>query len=133
MVANMKVVTAGIIRSGDRVLLARRAAGSNLRGKWEFPGGKVEGGESLEDCLRRELAEELGIHLNIGHRLCSSEFVYIHGEFRIEAFWVKILDGELTPRVHDRLEWVACYEMRQYDLLPADVPIAEAVAAHYSQ
>jgi len=126
----VKIVTAAIIRQGDKVLLARRGAGSKLFGKWEFPGGKVEGAESLEDCLRRELDEELGIRVGVGDHLCSSEFVYEHGSFRIEAFWVDILAGELTPNVHDRLDWVAPSALRQYDLLPADVPIAEAVAAH---
>jgi 8-oxo-dGTP diphosphatase len=129
----MKIVTAAIIRRGDKILLARRGVGSKLFGKWEFPGGKVDGTESLRDCLRRELDEELGVRVCVGEHLCSSEFVYNHGEFRIEAFWVEILAGELTPKVHDRIEWVTPSELRQYDLLPADVPIAEAVAIHFAR
>ncbi len=97
------------------------------------PGGKVEATESLEDCLTRELGEELGVRVCVGGHLCSSEFVYDHGGFRIEAFWVEILAGELAPKVHDLLDWVAPNELRQYDLLPADVPISEAVAAHFAQ
>src|ERR1035438_837024 len=130
IITTVRVVTAAIIRQGNKVLLAQRGSGSKLPGKWEFPGGKVEAAESLEDCLRRELTEELGIRVSVGKRLCSSDFLYDHGEFRIEAFWGEILAGELMPKVHDRIEWVAPHELRQYDLLPADIPIAEAVAAH---
>ena len=129
----MKIVAAAIVRNGNKVLLARRGPGSKLSGKWEFPGGKVEATESLEDCLTRELDEELGVRVCVGGHICSSEFVYDHGGFRIEAFWVEILAGELAPKVHDLLDWVAPNELRQYDLLPADVPISEAVAAHFAQ
>ena len=62
----MKIVAAAIVRNGNKVLLARRGPGSKLSGKWEFPGGKVEATESLEDCLTRELDEELGVRVCVG-------------------------------------------------------------------
>jgi 8-oxo-dGTP diphosphatase len=126
----MKIVTAAIIRNGKNILLARRAVGSKLAGKWEFPGGKVEGAETLEECLSRELNEELGVRVSVGEHFYSTEFIYEHGEFRIESFWVEILAGELEHKVHDRFDWVAPHQLLRYDLLPADEPIAAAVAAH---
>jgi 8-oxo-dGTP diphosphatase len=129
----LKTVTAAIICNGQSILIARRGMGSKLAGKWEFPGGKVEGTESLEDCLSRELEEELGVRVFVGEHLCRSEFTYDHGEFCIEAFWARILSGELLPKVHDQIAWAAPQDLRQYDLLPADVAIADAVAAHYSR
>jgi 8-oxo-dGTP diphosphatase len=129
----MKTVTAAVIRNEGRILLARRSPGSTLGGKWEFPGGKIEGNETAEDCLSRELLEELSITVRIGNRLCSSEFVYDHGSFRIEAFWVEIVAGQLVPSVHDRIDWVPAGDLRRYDLLPADLPIADAVVEFCSR
>ena len=83
--------------------------------------------------VERELDEELGVRVTVSERLCSSEFVYDHGGFRIEAFWVEILSGALTPRVHDLIDWVAPNDLRRYDLLPADQPIADAVVSHFAR
>jgi 8-oxo-dGTP diphosphatase len=125
----MKTVTAAIFRRGDRILLTRRNRGSRLAGKWEFPGGKVEGNETPEDCLQREIQEELCVTVRVGKLLCSSEFVYDHGSFCVQAYWVEIVEGRLTRMVHDRMDWVQAHELRKYNLLAADVPIADAVSA----
>ncbi len=126
----MKTVAAAVIRNGERILLARRSIGSTLAGKWEFPGGKVEENETVGDCLRRELQEELSVTVQVGEPLCSTEFVYDHGKFRIEACWAIIVAGQPLPLVHDQFEWVPAHALREYDLLPADIPIAEAVASY---
>lgn len=87
-------------------MLARRSPKSKLAGKWEFPGGKVEDGESLRECLKRELIEELGIDTEIGDHFMSSDYCYEHGSFRIEAFRVKWIGGELRLLDHDQVEWI---------------------------
>jgi mutator protein MutT len=83
-----RVVTAAIIRKNGSVLLARRAPEEKLGGFWEFPGGKVENGETPEECLARELAEELGILARIGEKCAESLHQYDHGNFRIVAYLV---------------------------------------------
>ncbi len=125
----MQVVTAAIVLREDSVLLARRAPGQKLAGMWEFPGGKVEGDESLPACLARELLEELGIAVSVGEVIAESIYKYGHGEICLVAMRTSIVAGEITPTVHDRVEWVRLRELLQHSLAPADVPIAEALLA----
>ena len=126
---SMKRVTAAIIRRGDSVLLARRQPGQKLAGSWEFPGGKVEEGESLAACLQREIAEELGVQVEVGEVVATSDYVYAHGAIRLVAMATSILGGELQPTVHDQLIWVPVGQLLHYRLAPADIPIAETLLA----
>ena len=121
----MKDVTAAIITLEDKVLLTRRAPGEKHAGGWEFPGGKVESGESPETCLRRELREELEIETIIGEKLTESIHTYETGAIRLLAYRATILSGSLQLHVHDEYQWVSVAELTQFNLLPADVPIAE--------
>jgi 8-oxo-dGTP diphosphatase len=122
-----RVVTAAIIRRDDTVLLARRSPGQKLAGFWEFPGGKVENGETPEESLARELEEELGIRGRVGEKCAESFYQYDHGSFRILAYFVDYIAGDLHPSVHDRLDWVKIGDIKGYKLLPADIPIAESL------
>jgi 8-oxo-dGTP diphosphatase len=118
-----RVVAAAIIRKNGCVLLARRSPGEKLAGFWEFPGGKVEDGETPEECLARELAEELDIRTRIGEKCAESLHQYDHGSFRIVAYFVDCIGGEPRPSVHDRLGWVEIDDIHEYQLLPADISI----------
>jgi 8-oxo-dGTP diphosphatase len=120
---SQRVVTAAIIRKNGCILLARRGPGEKLAGFWEFPGGKVERGETPEECLARELFEELGIEARIGERVAESSHEYEHGSFRVIAYLVDWISGEPRTNVHDRLEWVQIGDVGDYELLPADIPI----------
>jgi mutator protein MutT len=88
------VVTAAIIQRKEYVLLARRSPGEKLAGFWEFPGGKVEDGETPEACLARELDEERRITVRIGAKCVESLHQYDHGSFRIVAYFVEWLAGD---------------------------------------
>lgn len=120
----MKLVTAAIIEREGKVLIARRSPNSKLAGQWEFPGGKVEDGETLQQCLARELLEELGIVGVVGEHVHSSDYQYDHGSFRIEAFRVAWAGGDISLKDHDQVAWVSVDELSTYQLLPADIPIA---------
>ena len=122
-----RIVTAAIIQKEDCILLARRSPGEKLAGFWEFPGGKVENGESPEECLARELREELGIGVKVGAKCVESLHQYDHGSFCIVAYFVEWLAGDPRPSVHDRLEWVRLEDIDGYQLLPADTPIAASL------
>lgn len=123
----MKVVTAAIIEQSGRYLLARRAPGQSLEGFWEFPGGKVEAGESPEQCLARELHEELELTVEVGTFFSESIYEYERGAIRLVAYFVKILAGVPTLSVHDQIDWFSKDEAVELNLAPADLPILEAL------
>jgi 8-oxo-dGTP diphosphatase len=122
-----RLVTAAIIRKEGCVLLARRRRGEKLAGFWEFPGGKVESGETPEEALRRELLEELGIVVRIGEKVTERSHQYQHGSFRVIAYLIDHVEGEPHPNVHDRIDWVNIDDLMSYQLLPADVSIAASL------
>ena len=121
----MQLVTAALLIREGRVLLAQRSEGDRLALKWEFPGGKVEVGETPEACLARELQEEFGITTVIGDHFATSDYDYGTGALRLLAFWATWTGGVLQPTVHAQVRWVAMEEAHLLDLLPADVPIAQ--------
>jgi 8-oxo-dGTP diphosphatase len=128
----VKTVTAAIIVVSDRVLLVRRAPGEKLEGKWEFPGGKLHEEETLEQCLQRELREELGVEARVGAIVAESIYEYEHGVIRLVALDATIVSGRPQLTVHDRLEWVAPDQLEVFDLAPADIPIARIVRQRLS-
>lgn len=122
------IVTAAIIRRGEKILIAKRGSGS-LAGKWEFPGGKVEAGERLEDCLMRELREELGIEVMVGKLFLVTAHDYgANGLVRLHAFLCRVIAGKPEPRYHSALEWVSPADLSHYEFAPADIPIIAALA-----
>ncbi len=120
----MKEVTAAIIFKGDRVLLTRRKQGQALEGLWEFPGGKIEPGETPQVCLEREIQEELGVHIRAGDIVAESDYHYGHGAIKLIALTAEMTEGQLSLQVHDKAEWVPLHRVLDYALAPADIPIA---------
>ncbi len=123
----MKTVAAAIIIEGDNVLIARRDPLQQLAGYWEFPGGKLEDGESLIECLRRELREELGVDSEPGEILAESEYHYEHGSFLLIGIYTQLKSDQLQLTVHDRIEWVPITTLLTYRLAPADIPLAKKI------
>jgi 8-oxo-dGTP diphosphatase len=121
----MKIVTAAIIQNEGKYFIARRGPSEKLSGFWEFPGGKVEDGESLSDCLRRELKEELGIFSKIGDVLITVDYTYEHGHIQLVGMVAEIVGGNLNLTVHDLYDWLSPSEILKLKLAPADVPVAE--------
>jgi 8-oxo-dGTP diphosphatase len=124
--ASPLVVTAAVIEREGRILIARRRDG-HLAGWWEFPGGKVEPGEGLAECLIRELWEELGIQVEVLAPLTLVEHVYPGKKVRLHAFRCRWLGGEPKTNEHDRIAWVLPEELGAFSLAPADLPIAAEV------
>ena len=126
-------VTAAIIRRGGETLIARRRAGDHLGGLWEFPGGKIESGESPEQCLARELHEEFEVDATIGHFITSSRFNYGHRQIELLAYEVALAAGELTLNNHDEVRWVPTADLLDHELAPADIPIAQVLVHGQAQ
>lgn len=117
------VVGAAIVR-GRRVLAARRSAPAAVAGGWEFPGGKVEPGESEMDALVRECREELGVEIRVGALLGS----VAQDAFVLRVYRAALVLGEPQPlQDHDELRWLAADEVPEVAWLPADLPLLPAV------
>ncbi len=119
----MVAVTAAILIDDNRILIARRPSDDRLAGLWEFPGGKLETGETPRDCLRRELWEEFGIQTRIGPFFDETEYHYDHLSIRLLVYQAEIESGQLRPRVHDAVRWVTPEQMSGFRFAPADRPI----------
>lgn len=117
------LVAAGVLASGGNVLLCRRAEGARYALQWEFPGGKVEHGESPADALRRELSEELGITAQIGQLLWHEETAYPDGGvFAVSFFAVESWEGEIRNRVFDKVEWTSPEGLAErYEILQGNI------------
>lgn len=114
--------------SHGRVLIAQRKADHHLAGKWEFPGGKIESGETPEACLRRELKEEFDIDTRVGNFLGVSLYSYDHLTIELMAFRVVWENGILRVREHARVEWVTAGQLARFEFAPADVPFVEKLS-----
>ena len=115
-------VVAGIlIDASGRVLIAQRPPATHLAGTWEFPGGKIEPGESAEAALRRELHEELGIDAKIGPRVTHVRHNYRHGgAVDLQFFAVREFSGDLENRIFAQVRWTRLEDLPNYDFLAAD-------------
>ena len=127
MTAAVRVVAAVLRDEHGRVLIAQRPAGKHMAGYWEFPGGKIAPGESSEQALKRELAEELGVSLRRCHPLLQLRHDYADRVVELEVFAVDDYGGEPSGLEAQALKWVAAAELGSQALLPADRPIVEAL------
>lgn len=121
----MITVTAAIIREKDTILIARRNPGQRLAGYWEFPGGKLEEGKTLQACLEREIFEELGWEIQAGEIVATNVHTYERGDIYLVALEAVVLSGTPVLTVHDKMDWVPIARLPEYQLAPADIPIAE--------
>ncbi|MBI4401323.1 MAG: 8-oxo-dGTP diphosphatase MutT [Nitrospirae bacterium] len=120
-------VAAGLILREGRYLIARRKAGAHLEGLWEFPGGKREPGESLEECLRRELREELGIVISTAVPFRVIRHEYPDKAVELHFFLCSMEDGQARALGCDDLRWVAPEEMTGLAFPSANRPLIESL------
>lgn len=117
----IRVVGAAIARDGT-CLVAQRGPGMSLAGKWEFPGGKVEAGESARAALAREIAEELGLSLDVGKLLGTGTANIGSKLIALDVYAARIVSGTLVLREHSRAVWATAAELVDFDWAEADVP-----------
>jgi 8-oxo-dGTP diphosphatase len=127
----MKEVSAGIFVKNGRILLAQRGEKGPLPGYWEFPGGKRECDETIFACLEREIMEELGVTCRAEKIFCENVFEYDHGTIKLVAIFSSLTDDDIVLNVHDDYKWIEIADVLSYKLAPADVYIAQRLAAEY--
>jgi 8-oxo-dGTP diphosphatase len=129
IVANSTVlVAAGVIQRDARILAARRRRGSHLEGHWEFPGGKIEEGESPEECLVRELAEEIGVTVRPRGILEVVFHRYPEKNVLLLFYRCDVIEGEPRALECDEVRWVALADLPALDWAPADIPFVRRLA-----
>ena len=124
------IVCAAIQNSQNQTLLARRKADKKLGGFWEFPGGKLETGEDLSEALKREIREELNLEISNEKLLHIKPFVYPHGQVLILFYVCNLKSGSPQLVDHDEIRWCEIQEIKNFDLLPANEELVQALQKH---
>ena len=119
-------VVAGIIKDGDKIFATQRGYG-DFKDGWEFPGGKMEPGETPQQALARELKEELAIDVNVGDFLCTVDYDYPTFHLTMHCFYCSVTGGELTLLEHEAAKWLKTTELHSVNWLPADVEVVAAL------
>jgi 8-oxo-dGTP diphosphatase len=121
----IQVACAIIINDAGQVLAAQRGPAMDLPFRWEFPGGKIEPGETPQQCLKREIFEELNIQINVGRGLISNVHAYNNKTIELIPFMARILQGEPVPTEHQQCLWCKPEQLGELDWAAGDVPIVK--------
>ncbi|MCP1387363.1 (deoxy)nucleoside triphosphate pyrophosphohydrolase [Corynebacterium sp. TA-R-1] len=126
MPKQIDVVGAVLVRDG-LVLAAQRGPGMSMAGMWEFPGGKIEPGETPEASLARELFEELGIQVEVGKHIVTTSHEYDFGIVNLSTYYCTLVGGTPTVSEHAEIRWVGPADLGKLEWAPADIEAVELV------
>ena len=119
-------VVAAVIRDGGKVFATARGYG-DFKGQWEFPGGKIEDGETPQQALMREIKEELDAGIEVGELIETVEYDYPTFHLSMDCFWAKIISGKLVLIEHEAAKWLAKDELDSVKWLPADITLIDKI------
>lgn len=125
-------VTAALLMQNGSVLIAQKGPNDKRANLWEFPGGKIDPGETPEESLAREMQEEFLIEVRIDGFFAESLYTYPEGKILVMAYFCTQTGGTLTATEHADYKWVHPSELADYDFVPSDIPIAQKLAARSS-
>lgn len=123
----IRVVGAVILNSDDEILCAQRPEDKNLALKWEFPGGKVEEGETETEALVRELEEEMECRIDVEDKITTTVYEYDFGIVELTTYYAKLLAGEIKLLEHIDMKWMSREDIGELDWAPADIPAIEMI------
>ena len=119
-------VVAAIIRKDDKIFATQRGYGE-WKDWWEFPGGKMEAGETPEEALKREIREELSTEVSVDEFLCTVEYDYPAFHLTMHCFWCHIESGSLTLKEHEAAKWLSKDDLDSVEWLPADLEVVKRI------
>jgi len=119
-------VVAAVIRDADRIFATQRGYG-NFKGGWEFPGGKIEDGETPQEAIVREIKEELEIEIEVGELIDTIEYDYPTFHLSMDCFWAEIVSGDMVLKEHEAAKWLTKETLDSVEWLPADIALIEQI------
>lgn len=122
-------VVAAVIRDGNRIFATKRGYGE-LKGGWEFPGGKIENSETPEEALVREIKEELDTEISVGDLIHTVEYGYPTFHLSMQCFWCKVISGDLVLLEHEEAKWLGKEDLYSVDWLPADIEVISKISTY---
>ncbi len=124
-------VVAAIIKAinekGETIIFATQRGYGEFKGGWEFPGGKIEEGETPQQALIREISEELEIDIAVGELIDTIEYDYPTFHLSMDCFWTRIVSGDLVLKEHEAAKWLTRENLESVDWLPADMALIDAI------
>jgi len=125
-------VVAAIIKeknkNGEPIIFATQRGYGDFKGGWEFPGGKIEEGETPQEALVREIEEELETRIIVGELIDTIEYDYPTFHLSMDCFWAEIVSGELVLKEHEAAKWLTKAELNSVEWLPADITLIEKIS-----
>ncbi|MCR4843007.1 MAG: (deoxy)nucleoside triphosphate pyrophosphohydrolase [Eubacterium sp.] len=126
-------VVAAVIKAeneaGEPIIFATQRGYGDFKGGWEFPGGKIEEGETPQQALKREIMEELDTEISVGELIETVEYDYPTFHLSMDCFWSEIVRGDLVLKEHEAARWLTGTELNDVDWLPADITLIEIIAS----
>lgn len=114
-------------KNGETIIFATKRGYGEFKGGWEFPGGKIEDGETPEEALKREIMEELDTQIEVGELIDTIEYDYPTFHLSMDCFWAEIISGDLVLKEHEAARWLTKNKLDLVEWLPADITLVEKV------
>lgn len=126
-VKEVAAIIKAVNENGETIIFATQRGYGDFKGGWEFPGGKIESGETPQEALKREIIEELDTEVSVGELMDTVEYDYPQFHLSMDCFWCQIVRGNLVLKEHEAARWLTKDELNNVEWLPADITLIEKI------